>query len=95
MARDKLCLIRSYIYKLLSPATVFCRLIFVFSSYINNCAQSLLKNADFAFFTLETLDVIDQNFVPMLRPMHGCKFYASPPTMASILFFDVISDKAY
>ena len=36
--------------------------------------------------------MIDQNFCPS-----GCpyKFYASPPTIASIYYFDVIADKAH
>ena len=36
--------------------------------------------------------MIDQNFFPNGYPY---KFYASPPTIASILFFDIIADKAH
>ena len=36
--------------------------------------------------------MIDQNFCPDGYPY---KFYASPPTIASILFFDIIADKAH
>jgi len=36
--------------------------------------------------------MINQNFSP--NGYYPYKFYASPPTIASILFFDVIADKA-
>ena len=35
--------------------------------------------------------MIDQNFFPN---NYTYKFYASPPTIASILFFDVVVDNA-
>jgi len=53
--------------------------------YIHTC------ELEFDIFFLHW-DMIDQNFVPNGYPY---KFYASPPTIVSILFFDVITDKVH
>ena len=60
-------------------------LLFYHLTYIHTC------KLEFDIFLLRW-DMIDQKIFPNGYPY---KFYTSPPTIASILFFDVIADKAH